>query len=140
MAGMSIEDRLEITDLVARYAECVDTGDAEGYANLFVPDGVVQHSAGTVTGRGDIRAWVADLAQQGRIGPESHLKHVLGLPVIKGDGQRCTARTYVVIPRQMESGEISTRLVGAYKDDIVKLDGRWLIEKRWIDLDLVAKP
>jgi len=65
---------------------------------------------------------------------------VLGLPVIRGDGQRCTSRTYVVIPRHMESGEISTRLVGTYKDDIVKQDGRWLIEKRVIDLDFVARP
>jgi uncharacterized protein (TIGR02246 family) len=139
MAGMSIEDRLDVTDLVARYAECVDTADVEGYANLFVPDGVVEHSAGSVKGREEIRAWVADLAKQGRIGPDSHLKHVLGLPVIRGDRSRCTARTYVVIPRMMESGEISTRLVGAYKDEIVKQDGRWLIEKRIIDLDFVAK-
>ena len=140
MAGMSIEDKLDVTDLVARYAECVDTADVDGYANLFLPDGVVEHSAGTVAGRDDIRAWVTDLAKQGRIGPESRLKHVLGLPVIRGDGQRCTSRTYVVIPRHMESGEISTRLVGTYKDDIVKQDGRWLIEKRVIDLDFVARP
>lgn len=141
MAGsMSVEDRLDVADLVARYAECVDTADIEGYVNLFLPDGVVEHSAGTVTGRDEIRAWVAGLAQAGRIGPESRLKHVLGLPVIRGDGQRCTARTYVVIPRHMEAGDISTRLVGAYKDDIVKHDGRWLIEKRIIDLEFVATP
>ena len=69
MAGMTIEDRLDVTDLVARYAECVDTADVDGYANLFLPDGVVEHSAGTVAGRDDIRAWVTDLAKQGRIGP-----------------------------------------------------------------------
>jgi uncharacterized protein (TIGR02246 family) len=138
MAGMSIEDRLDVMDLVARYAECVDTADVEGYAGLFMPDGVVEHSAGSVKGRDAIRDWVAGLAKDRRIGPESKLKHVLGLPVIRGDGHRCTARTYVVIPRQMESGEISTRLAGAYKDDLVKQDGQWLIEKRVIDLDLVA--
>ena len=65
---------------------------------------------------------------------------MLGLPVVRGDGQRGTARTYVVIPRQMETGEISTRLVGTYKDNVVKQDGRWLIEKRVIDLDFVARP
>jgi hypothetical protein len=45
-----------------------------------------------------------------------------------------------MIPRMMESGDISTRLMGAYRDDIVKQDGRWLIEKRVIDLDFVARP
>jgi uncharacterized protein (TIGR02246 family) len=140
MAGMSIEDRLDVTDLVARYAECVDTADAEGYASLFVPDGVVEHSAGSVKGRTEIKAWVEELGQMGRIGPKSQLKHFLGLPVIRGDGQRCTARTYVTIPRLMEAGDISTRLMGTYRDDIVKHDGRWLIEKRVIDLDFVARP
>jgi SnoaL-like domain len=137
---MNVEDRLEVMDLLARYAECVDTADIGGYADLFLPDGVVQHSAGTVQGREAIRAWVAGLEQEGRIGPESSLKHFLGLPVIRGDGQRCTARTYVLIPRQMESGEISTRLAGMYRDEIVKQDGRWLFERRVIDLDFVARP
>jgi hypothetical protein len=136
---MSIEDRLDVMDLLARYAECVDTADVGGYADLFLPDGVVQHSAGTVQGREAIHAWVAGLAREGRIGPQSNLKHFLGLPVIRGDGQRCTARTYVMIPRLMETGEISTRLAGTYKDDIVKQDGRWLFEKREIDLDFVAR-
>jgi uncharacterized protein (TIGR02246 family) len=136
---MSVEDRAEVMDLVARYAECVDTADVDGYAALFLPDGVVEHSAGSVKGRDDIRAWVSGLAKDGRIGPGSQLKHVLALPVIRGDGERCTARTYVMIPRMMESGDISTRLMGTYKDDIVKQDGRWLIEKRIIDLDFVAR-
>jgi uncharacterized protein (TIGR02246 family) len=140
MAGMSLEDRLAVMDLVARYAECVDTADVEGYAQLFTPDGVVEHSAGSVRGREAITAWVAGLAQEHRIGPESQLKHVLGLPVIRGDEQRGTARTYVLIPRQMEAGDISTRLAGTYRDDIVKHDGRWLFQKRVIDMDFVARP
>jgi uncharacterized protein (TIGR02246 family) len=140
VAGMSIEDRLEVRDLLARYAECVDTADVEGYADLFLPDGVVHHSGGSVEGRIAIRDWVAGLEKEGRIGPSSNLKHFLGLPVIRGDGQRCTARTYVLIPRLMETGEISTRLAGTYKDEIVKQDGRWKIEKRLIDLDFVARP
>jgi 3-phenylpropionate/cinnamic acid dioxygenase small subunit len=140
VAGMSIEDRLEVTDLLARYAECVDTADIEGYADLFLPEGIVEHSGGSVRGRDAIRVWVAGLEKEGRIGPKSNLKHFLGLPVIRGDGQRCTARTYVLNPRQMETGEISTRLAGTYRDEIVKQDGRWQIEKRLIDLDFAARP
>ena len=140
MADMSAEDRLEVMDLLARYADCVDTANVEAYAALFTEDGIVEHSAGTVRGRDEIRAWVKGLADENRIGPESRLKHVLGLPVIRGDSQRCTAQTYVLIMRQMEGGDISTRLAGTYRDDIVKRDGRWQIEKRVIDLDFVARP
>jgi uncharacterized protein (TIGR02246 family) len=135
---LTIEDRFEIVDLIARYAEYVDTGDAEGYAGLFVPDGVVEHSAGTVRGRDAIRSWVADLSKQGRIGNNSKLKHVMGLPVIRGDGNRATSRAYMTIPRQADTGEIVIRFVGTYFDDFVKYDDQWLIEKRVISLDLVA--
>lgn len=134
------EDRLDVMDLVARYAECVDSGDAAGYAALFTPDGVVEHSAGSVRGRAEVQAWVEGLVRENRVGKASRLKHIMGLPVIRGDGDRATARTYVTIPRHMDSGEIVIRLAGTYFDDCVKQDGAWLIAKRVIDLDFVARP
>jgi uncharacterized protein (TIGR02246 family) len=136
--ALSTQDRLDIMDLVARYAECVDSGDAEGYAKLFTPDGVVEHSAGSVAGHEEIRSWVATLAKDDRVGKNSRLKHIMGLPVIRGDGERATARTYVTIPRHMDSGEIVIRLAGTYFDECVKQDGAWLFAKRVIDLDFVA--
>jgi uncharacterized protein (TIGR02246 family) len=136
--ALRVEDRLDIMDLVARYAECVDGGDAAGYAALFTPDGVVEHSAGSVSGREAIFEWVATLAREDRVGKNSRLKHIMGLPVVRGEGDRATARTYVTIPRYLESGEIVIRLAGTYHDDLVKQDGTWLFAKRVIDLDFVA--
>jgi hypothetical protein len=107
---------------------------------LFTADGVVEHSAGSVRGRGEIEAWVAGLVAENRVGKASKLKHVMGLPVIRGDGERATARTYVTIPRHMDSGEIVIRLAGTYFDDCVKVGGEWLIAKRVIELDFVARP
>ena len=138
--ALSTQDRLDVMDLVARYAECVDSGDAAGYAGLFTADGVVEHSAGSVRGRGEIEPWVAGLVAENRVGKASKLKHVMGLPVIRGDGERATARTYVTIPRHMDSGEIVIRLAGTYFDDCVKVGGEWLIAKRVIELDFVARP
>lgn len=138
MSSLSVEDRVDLIDLVARYAECVDSGDAEGYAALFTPDAVVEHSAGSVQGRDEIQAWVAALASEDRVGKNSRLKHIMGLPVVRGDGDRATIRTYVTIPRHMDSGEIVIRLAGTYWDDCVKQDGQWLFAKRVIDLDFVA--
>ena len=140
MSSLSAEDRLDLIDLVARYAECVDSGDAQSYAALFTADGVVEHSAGSVHGREEIQAWVAVLASEDRVGKNSRLKHIMGLPVIRGDGDRATARTYVTIPRHMDSGEIVIHLAGTYFDDCVKQDGQWLFAKRVIDLDFVASP
>jgi len=60
------------------------------------------------------------------------------MPVIQGDGEQATARTYVTIPRHLDSGEIAIRFVGTYFDDCVKVDGTWLFAKRVIDIDFVG--
>ena len=41
---MSADDRLDIMDLIARYAYTLDSGDLDGYVNNFAPDGVLFES------------------------------------------------------------------------------------------------
>jgi hypothetical protein len=135
---MSAEDRWEVLEMIARYAECVDEGDVEGYVRSFMPDGVIEHSAGRCDGHDEIRPWVAELLSIQRIGPRSGLRHVLGLPIIRGDSEHCTARTYVMIPRQGDDGNVTLPLVGTYLDSCVKVGGHWLFAKRVIQMDLVA--
>jgi hypothetical protein len=38
-----LEDRVEIEELMARYAWTLDTGDFEGYVACFTPDGWLEH-------------------------------------------------------------------------------------------------
>ena len=38
---LSADDRLDIMDLIARYAYTLDSGDLDGYVNNFAPDGVL---------------------------------------------------------------------------------------------------
>src|SRR5438445_642651 len=37
---LTVEDRLDIMDLLARYGACIDSHDGVAYAALFAPDGV----------------------------------------------------------------------------------------------------
>ena len=37
--ALTNDDRVEIRDLISRYNKAIDTGDADGYANTFAPDG-----------------------------------------------------------------------------------------------------
>ena len=133
--ALSVEDRLNLMDLVARYAECIDSGDAECYARLFAPDGVLEARSHTAHGRAEIQDWVQGLFDENRAGKQSKLKHFLGLPVIRGDGDHATVRTYVTIPKQTESGEIVINMAGTYFDDCVRLDGEWLFAKRTIAIE-----
>lgn len=44
-ATLSTQDYIEIQQLYARYNLLIDTGDAEGWANTFTPDGVFNNSS-----------------------------------------------------------------------------------------------
>ena len=51
-----VEDRLDLQDLIARYAWALDTGDVEGYVDCFFEDGWIEHDPpGLCEGRGAIR-------------------------------------------------------------------------------------
>ncbi len=53
---VSVEDRLELQDLIARYAWSLDTGDVEGYVDCFFEDGWIHHDPpGRLEGREGIR-------------------------------------------------------------------------------------
>jgi ketosteroid isomerase-like protein len=135
---LSFEDLTAVQELIASYAEYIDEGNLDGYVNNFAPDGVFESRAGRVEGRDAIRAFVQSIFTANRAGPTSLLRHVMGFPVIRGGGDRCTARTYVIIPRRDEDGEIRIPMVGTYRDDIVKIGGRWYFEKRSILMDLMS--
>ncbi len=137
---LSFEDLTAVQELIASYAESIDEGNIEGYLNNFTPNGVFENRRGKIEGRDAIREFVAPILEANRTASRATMRHVMGYPVIRGEGDRCTARTYVIIPRLDEDGEISIPMVGTYRDDIVKVDGRWYFEKRSIFMDMTSKP
>ena len=123
---MSADDRLSIMDLLARYARCLDSGDLDGYVNNFAPDGVL---FGTHVGRQQIRDYVGQVIARRNTDPSRRM-HLVGSPVIKGDGQRATVHSYLL---WIELGaESPVSAAAEYNDSVVKLDGRWVFESRML--------
>ena len=54
---LSADDYVEIQQLYARYNNAIDSGDAEGYAATFTPDGVFNNFNGHDALVGFIKAW-----------------------------------------------------------------------------------
>ena len=48
------DDTTEILQLYARYNTAIDTGDADGFANCFVPDGLFDNGVAVIEGRDGI--------------------------------------------------------------------------------------
>jgi hypothetical protein len=126
---LSAEDRLDIMDLIARYASTLDAGDLDGYVNNLAPDGVLfeQHQ-----GREQIRNYVAMLMRQGRAGPlpggDVAYRHFVGAPTIDGAEERATVHSYLLWINM--GSEPPVKAAAEYRDECIKLDGEWFFKSR----------
>lgn len=127
---ITVADRVAIDDLFAAYAWTVDTGDIPAFVQLFTEDAVL-------------------LDPNGRFGPENGgptaflefmrgnptfpgRQHWVGQLVLDGDTERCTARSFALVPSLHRTGATNVHLVAWYQDRLEKVGGRWLFAERLI--------
>ena len=124
MAELSIEDRVMITDLIARYAHTLDSGDLDGYVRNFAPDGVLFEAH---RGHDAIRTYVAGVIARRQADP-NRTRHFAGAPTIDGDSERATVHSYLMWIT--EGAELPIHEAAEYNDVVVKRDGRWMFQSR----------
>ena len=91
----SLEDHVELTQLVARYGPAVDSGSADATAGLWVDDGVFDVvNLMTMNGREDIAGMVNGDGHQSLI--MNGCAHVLTVPRIVVDGDRAQGWNYAL--------------------------------------------
>lgn len=139
--ALSVEDRLDILDLFARYGWALDTGDSAGVAALFVDGATVKlretdHEADFT----DVPAWITQFHNtlEGFRGRQHHMSQF----VIEGDGDRAHVRAFWLITKA-ETVTSKTRFIhnsGYYNNTVVKTDAGWrfaeLQIRSWNDRDL----
>jgi len=140
------DDRAKIEDLQARYLFHFDWGDAEGYANTFTEDGVLNFGWGEFKGREAIRGFMAPSGggtEQSRPStPEGERprvgRHIISNIVVNIDGDRATGRAYWTHMTTGPTGYGTVDFFGHYEDDMVKVNGEWLFSKRHIYNEAIA--
>lgn len=130
MRDREIADRLEIDDLLTRYAVAVDTKDWALYESCFTPDAEIDYtSAGGIRGSlGEVRRWLEEVMQ---LFPMT--QHVVANRVIRVDGDRATCRSYFYNPMGMDDGRDGMKLFidgGYYEDELVRTKDGWKISRR----------
>ena len=131
-------DRAAIIDLQHRYVLAMDYFDADGYAEVFAEDGVLDWAGGVVEGRETIREFMSsgtyDLrtmgfqpaqTPDGREWP-STVRHLISNQVIVVEGDTAKAVTYWMnYANNADRSEIQWLSFGAWEDEYVKIDGEW---------------
>jgi len=115
--------------VVARYCHCADLREHRAFSELFAPDGEWIRPGMHMRGRDEIYRFM-----DGR--PPALTRHVCGsvhVEVIDADHARGLNYTTVYRaqnPAGSPPAKLHAQMVVDYRDDFVRLDGRWLIRKR----------
>ena len=130
LSNQEISDRIQIQDLLTRYTVAIDTKDWSLLDTCFTPDAEVDYtSTGGIKGAyPEVRKW---LEQALSIFPMT--VHFISNSTVTLEGDRATARTYVLNPMGFKNPDGSLHLFtvgGTYNDRLVRTADGWRIAAR----------
>ena len=121
-SGLSAQDYFEIQQLYARYNIAIDSGDAEGWAATFTPDGVFNTFSGHDALVGFVKTWREKLNGATR-------KHWNNNLQITGTSKEATASVYLILV-DFSTKPPSILTTATYTDSLVKTKDGWRFTKR----------
>ena len=128
---LTAQDYFEIQQLYARYNIAIDSGDAEGLAATFTPDGVFNTFNGHDGLVSFIKMWREKLNGATR-------KHWNNNLQITGNSREASATVYLMLV-DFSTKPISILSTGTYSDSLIKTKDGWRFTKRTTKGD-VAPP
>jgi 3-phenylpropionate/cinnamic acid dioxygenase small subunit len=122
----ALHDKIEIHELLARYARGVDTRDWELWKAVFTPDATIDYtSAGAVLGsRDEVAAWL----EQG-LGTVPMTQHFITNIEVDLDGDRARARAMFYNPMLLPGMAEQSSCGGYYHHDLVRTPEGWKSER-----------
>jgi hypothetical protein len=125
-----LSDRLEINDLLHRYAHAVDRKDWDLYAQCFTADAHIDYSSsGGVAGPfPDVAAWIAKTMEI-----FSMTQHFVTNSLVTIDGDHATGRAYFYNPMILAGQDrgVQYMIVGGYYNDrYMRTADGWRIAER----------
>lgn len=126
--------KLEITDVLYRYATALDSRDRKLLSEVFLDDAVFEIGGGV--GRFEGVNAIADVVMLYLGGLEAS-QHIITNPVVELEGDRASSRCYLhaqhYLPDQRTGGN-TLEIGGTYHDELVSSDVGWRIRKRELEV------
>ncbi len=136
---LSLEDRLEIQELYASYAQLIDAGEAEKWAQLFTPDGIFsarstreapwRESRGTA----ELVAWCREHYRRNYA--ERKLRHGAYSIVLKETANGASGTAYAIVFLVGDGRPAVIRNTSRYEDEFVKGPDGWRFQARRVTRD-----
>ncbi|MDF3310605.1 nuclear transport factor 2 family protein [Rhodococcus sp. T2V] len=134
ITALTLEDHLQIQQLYSRFAFAIDLHDVDAWLDCFTEDGELGLAesdtaidAPTSVTRG--RAALRELAQRITGGDTARVWHVNSNLVIAPTAVGAIGQCYLTLVTSVEDRSEIT-MAGYYKDELVKVDDKWLFRRR----------
>jgi ketosteroid isomerase-like protein len=131
---ITLEDKIAIQELVARFTRCSDFGDWEGLARLYTPD-VVTEMEGIAIRYEGIEAQVDHARQSDENAGGKNRHYNFNLIVSEDNGQ--VFADYAFMNVNAGHAPMSSKIVvtGRQRDTVVKTGEGWKIAHRFVQFD-----
>lgn len=133
-----LADRIEIGELITRYARLLDERRIEEYAALFTADGEWVGNLGRAQGRGQIISLMRR-ALEPVDDPSVANYHIVFNPEITVTGDSANARSGFGYLGRNADDRPDLRMVGHYEDGLVRTDEGWRFARRQAFVDIPWK-
>jgi 3-phenylpropionate/cinnamic acid dioxygenase small subunit len=133
-------DKLEITELLYRYAELIDAGDFDGIGRLLARSTFGGPASGSVSGADNIaKLFAMTTRRYPEHGNTPRTRHLVLNPVVElsGDGTAATRSTFCVM-QDTETVPIQPIVVGRYYDAFARDDQGWYFTERKVDIQMIG--
>lgn len=127
--AVSIQDRLELLEIEARFDWFIDTGDIDAWVAHFAHDGVFEASYGTARGSRELRALMEKLES----GFSKGKRHVSANHVIDGEADAPRVSGYLVVFEREDGARVVA--TGTYVNTYGRIGGAWKVTHRKLDID-----
>jgi 3-phenylpropionate/cinnamic acid dioxygenase small subunit len=126
-----LADRLEIQDVLVRYATALDGRDWPLLGEVFTPGAIAVYDGGRFEG---IDAIVAICRRS--LEPLTSSQHLLGNFAVRVDGDRATSSCYLHAQhfRVGDRGLNTYVMAGTYRDRLIRTHDGWRIEHRELEI------
>ena len=120
---LSLQERAELADLMARYAIYADAGEGDAFAAMFTEDGELVIRDQAVRGRSNLAAMINRKT--------SRTLHLPSAPVlVKVAPDRVRARSQLLFMRDATASASGESGFAVYEDTIVKTPQGWRFQQR----------
>jgi uncharacterized protein (TIGR02246 family) len=134
MFSGSVEDRTLIRELMSTYAGAVFRGDLEAWLATYSEEGVWLLQGAEHRGKPALRAHFERL-----FAPIEKMAFFTEVSAIEVQADQATAHSYCREILVMKNGDVR-KVVGHYRDQLVRREGAWLFARRAYELFLSEQP